>query len=120
MDLGRISGTYGQYIQTFNLDNNNLPPAYLFDGVADVQWAQIENLREFKGNQYNTRIDYQATNKDKFTVSTYIVPSMALRLMRAHKAVRKRTLIPSVWHMPSDLFIHEIYLPRCSTRRGLM
>ena len=78
MDLGRISGTYGQYIQTFNLDNNNLPPAYLFDGVADVQWAQIENLREFKGNQYNTRIDYQATNKDKFTVSTYIVPSMAL------------------------------------------
>ena len=47
------------------------------DGVADVQWAQLENPTSFRGHQYNLRLDYQATQKDKFTFSSYIVPSKA-------------------------------------------
>ena len=64
-------GTYGTYVQTFN------NPTYVFDGVADVQWAQLNSFNQFRGNQYNTRIDYQATDKDKFTISSYFVPNNA-------------------------------------------
>jgi hypothetical protein len=71
MDLGSLVGTYGTYVQTFN------NPTYIFDGVPDVQWAQLNNFSEFRGNQYNTRIDYQATDKDKFTFSSYFVPNQA-------------------------------------------
>lgn len=72
MDLGVITGSYGTYVQTFN------NPTYVFDGIADVQWAQLESFNKFRGNQYNARIDFQATDKDKFTFSSYLVPNTAL------------------------------------------
>ncbi len=71
MDLGSLVGTYGTYVQTFN------DPIYIFDGVPDVQWAQLSNFNQFRGNQFNTRIDYQATPKDSFTISSYFVPNKA-------------------------------------------
>ncbi|NJM54493.1 MAG: hypothetical protein HC846_14650, partial [Blastocatellia bacterium] len=37
------------------------------------------NTNSFTGNQFNGRFDYQATERDKFTVSTYIVPNKATR-----------------------------------------
>jgi hypothetical protein len=78
MDLGTIAGTYGAYIQTFNLPqptDPNQPPGYVFDGVPDVQWVQLDNFKRFRGNQFNIRIDYQITDKDKFTFSSYFVPN---------------------------------------------
>src|SRR6185295_862498 len=45
--------------------------------VADVQWAQLENPTSFRGHQFNARVDYQATDKDRFTFSSYVVPSKA-------------------------------------------
>ncbi len=71
LDLGVITGSYGQYVQTFN------NPIYVFDGIADVQIAQLNSFNEFSGNQYNLRLDYQFTDKDKLTFSSYLVPNRA-------------------------------------------
>jgi hypothetical protein len=46
-----------------------------FDGVPDIQFARLGNPSKFSGNQYNTRIDFQPTEKDSFTVSTYFTPT---------------------------------------------
>ena len=70
LDLGSIGGTYGTYLDPWTTGGG-------FDGVPDLQFAQLSNITEFKGNQYFGRVDLQATSKDKFTVSTYIVPTTA-------------------------------------------
>ncbi|MGH9872843.1 MAG: TonB-dependent receptor domain-containing protein, partial [Pyrinomonadaceae bacterium] len=72
LDIGSITGTYGTYVPTF-AD----PKGGGFDGVADVQLAQLTNPASFRGNQYITRIDYQATEKDRLTFSSFIVPNTA-------------------------------------------
>ncbi|MBS1798115.1 MAG: TonB-dependent receptor [Acidobacteria bacterium] len=70
MDVGSIVGTYGTYAPTFTGTTRGSG----FDGIADFQWANLVNPYSFRGNQFNTRIDYQITQKDRFTVSSYIVP----------------------------------------------
>ncbi len=70
LDLGSIGGTFGTYLDPWTTGGG-------FDGVPDLQFAQLSNTTRFKGGQYFGRIDFQATNKDKFTVSTYIVPTTA-------------------------------------------
>ncbi len=71
MDIGSISLAAGTYVR---FDN---PTAR--DGVADVQWANLFNTNSFTGNQFNGRFDYQATEKDKLTVTSYFVPNKATR-----------------------------------------
>lgn len=73
MDIGSITGSYGTYVPTFT----SAPDGGGLDGVADVQWALLDRFAEFSGNQYNTRIDFQATDKDRFTFSSYFVPNSA-------------------------------------------
>lgn len=73
MDIGSISGAYGSYVPTFS----TAPNGGGLDGIADVQWALLDRLNEFTGNQYTTRIDFQPTDKDRFTFSSYIVPNKA-------------------------------------------
>ena len=46
-----------------------------FDGIPDIQFARLGNPSKFSGNQYNTRIDFQPTTKDTFTVSTFFTPT---------------------------------------------
>ena len=46
-----------------------------FDGIPDIQFARLANPESFVGDQYQTRIDFLATEKDSFTVSTYFTPS---------------------------------------------
>jgi len=80
MDLGSVGGTYGTYLDSFNsrdaMGNIIAAPSVGggLDGIADFQWALLSNPYKFKGNQYNTRIDYQITDKDALAVSTYFVP----------------------------------------------
>lgn len=69
MDIGSITGAYNSYVR---FDN---PTA--LDGVADVQWAQLTNSTSLRGNQFNARIDYQATERDNFTFTSYFVPNKA-------------------------------------------
>jgi Carboxypeptidase regulatory-like domain/TonB dependent receptor len=73
LDLGSITGARGQYVQFFNA--NRAPVGGGLDGIADLQKVLVYNPANFKGNQYNTRIDFNATDKDRLTVSTYIVPN---------------------------------------------
>lgn len=75
LDIGSITGTYGTYVQFFN--TNGAPVGGGLDGIADLQKVVLENPSNFRGNQYNTRIDYEITSKDHFTVSSYIVPNTA-------------------------------------------
>ncbi|MEK7724216.1 MAG: TonB-dependent receptor [Acidobacteriota bacterium] len=69
MDIGSIFGTNGSYVP--------FSQATVRDGVADVQWAQLASANSFRGNQFNTRIDYQMTEKDKLTFTSYFVPNSA-------------------------------------------
>jgi Carboxypeptidase regulatory-like domain len=73
MDIGSITGSYGSYVPTFS----SQPIGGGLDGIADVQWAELERLSTFRGNQSSAKVDYQVTEKDKLTFSTYISPSKA-------------------------------------------
>jgi carboxypeptidase family protein/TonB-dependent receptor-like protein len=78
LDVGSISGVYGTYTPSFAN-----PLAGGFDGVADLQLAQLTAPGSFKGNQYIARIDFQATEKDRFTFSSFTVPNTARSSDRA-------------------------------------
>jgi Carboxypeptidase regulatory-like domain len=79
MDIGSITGTYGSYVRT--LRDPALPNAQPIggglDGIADVQWAELERISKFRGNQFQTRIDYKVSEKDNLTFSSYFVPNKA-------------------------------------------
>ncbi len=62
LDLGSITGAYGQYTGT---SGGGL------DGIPDVMFAQIALPQTSQGNQYNGRIDYTRGN-DSFMASTYL------------------------------------------------
>ncbi len=80
IDVGSITGSYGTYLDSFNSRNSAgeviAAPSFGggLDGIADFQWANLANPYTFRGNQYNTRIDYKVTQKDSLAVSTYLVP----------------------------------------------
>ncbi|HEX3101044.1 MAG TPA: TonB-dependent receptor, partial [Pyrinomonadaceae bacterium] len=71
-DVGSLTGSYGNYVSL------GTPSGGGFDGIADLQFVQIGVPKTFNGNQYFTRVDYQVTSKDKFAVSSYIVPSRSI------------------------------------------
>ena len=75
LDIGSITGTYGQYVQFFN--TGGAPTGGGLDGIADLQKVLLLNPIKFRGNQFNTRIDWNITDNDVFTVSSYIVPNTA-------------------------------------------
>lgn len=79
LDLGSIGGTYGTYLDPWNIGAG-------FDGVADLQLAQLEDINTFRGQQFFTRIDFHPTEKDRFAVSTFIVPSKAETSDRASQS----------------------------------
>lgn len=58
-DLGSITKPAGQ-----NVDS------VVFDGIPDVSLVRLAFPRKTRGNQYNTRIDYNRA-KDQFAISTY-------------------------------------------------
>lgn len=74
MDIGSISGSYGTYVPTLS----SAPNGGGLDGIADVQWALLDRFAQFRGNQFTTRVDFNATDKDRFTFSSYFVPNKAL------------------------------------------
>ena len=62
LDLGSITGKYGQYTTT---SGGGL------DGIPDVMFAQIALPQTLQGNQYNGRLDYSHGN-DSFMGSFYL------------------------------------------------
>ncbi len=59
-DIGSITAPPGQNVNTT-----------VFDGIPDVTLARIAVPSSTRGNQYNTRIDYNLSARDQFAFSTY-------------------------------------------------
>jgi hypothetical protein len=76
LDLGSLTGSTGTYVQFF--DTGGAPVGGGLDGIPDIQKVLLANPTSFRGNQYNTRIDYNVTAKDTFTASSYFVPNKAV------------------------------------------
>lgn len=72
LDIGSVGGTYGNY-----LSNALEPVGGGFDGVADLQYAELASETNSRGQQFFTRIDWNVTNKDKLAFSSFFVPTSA-------------------------------------------
>ena len=75
LDLGSITGTRNVYLPL----GGGVGRADIgggFDGIPDIQYVNLFNPNSFRGNQYFTRIDYNATSKDSFAVSTFFTPTL--------------------------------------------
>ncbi len=70
-DLGSPARLLGQYVP--NDAANRLGGG--FDGIPDVQFVQLQNPRSTSGNQYVSRIDYEATQKDRFAFTLFYSPA---------------------------------------------
>jgi hypothetical protein len=66
LDIGSLTGAPGQYVSLGNPTGGGL------DGIPDIQQVQFELPGQNRGNQFNLRLDFTATEKDTFTFSTYL------------------------------------------------
>ena len=80
LDLPALS--LGQYVP----NNADFGLGGGFDGIPDVQYALLENPRSTTGNQYVTRIDYNATEKDRFAFTLFYTPAELFGSDRAAQA----------------------------------
>ncbi|MGI8788457.1 MAG: TonB-dependent receptor domain-containing protein [Pyrinomonadaceae bacterium] len=74
LDLGSITGTRNVYLPL----GGGVGKADIgggFDGIPDIQYVNLFNPNSFSGNQYFTRIDYNATTKDSIAISTFFTPT---------------------------------------------
>ena len=71
LDVGSPAASLGTYVVGGN------PQQALgggLDGIPDLQYALLQALSTTKGDQYAPRIDFQITNRDKFTWSMFYTP----------------------------------------------
>ncbi|HUC20852.1 MAG TPA: hypothetical protein VMR98_05155, partial [Candidatus Polarisedimenticolaceae bacterium] len=64
LDIGSPAGATGQYL--------NVGAGGPFDGIPDLQFAQLAGINTSRGNQYNGRLDVNLTEKDSLAFSSYI------------------------------------------------
>ncbi len=75
-DLGSITGSLGNYLRLGDgVGNANIGGG--FDGIPDIQFVNLSNPNSFSGNQYFTRVDYNATDKDTIAISTFFTPTLS-------------------------------------------
>ncbi len=75
LDIGSITGTRGVYLPL----GGGVGRADIgggLDGIPDIQFVELLNPNSFSGNQYFTRIDYNATARDTIAVSTFFTPTL--------------------------------------------
>jgi hypothetical protein len=65
LDIGSLTGSTGQYVSLGNPSGGGL------DNVPDILLAVIGVPNRARGDQYNTRIDFNRGTTDQFAVSTY-------------------------------------------------
>ena len=56
------------------MNNGNFGTGGGLDGIPDIMYVQTTNPSSSNPQQYNGRLDYQATSKDLIAFSTYVVP----------------------------------------------
>jgi outer membrane receptor protein involved in Fe transport len=68
LDIGRLGGAQGQYLPFTGqgLNGGGL------DGIPDIQFAQLSVPVTSRGSQYNPRFDFNLTDRDVLTFSSYI------------------------------------------------
>ncbi|MDQ3684262.1 MAG: TonB-dependent receptor [Acidobacteriota bacterium] len=64
LDIGSLTGARGQYVRLGNSVGGGL------DGIPDIQFVQLSVPNISRGDQFNTRFDYNQGN-NTFAVSTY-------------------------------------------------
>lgn len=67
LDLGSITGAPGTYVDNFVTSNGGG-----FDGVPDIEFAQVGLPGSQNGNQYNYRLDYDLSPSDTIAWSQYL------------------------------------------------
>lgn len=67
LDIGSIGGLYGTYLDPWQRGGG-------FDGVADIQFAELARMSSARGNQYFTRFDWNISDKDTLAFSSFVVP----------------------------------------------
>lgn len=73
LDIGSPAGARGQYLSFGNLEGGG------FDGIPDIQYAQIATPNQSRGNQYNPRFDFSLSSSDTVAVSGYFSRFNALQ-----------------------------------------
>ena len=68
LDIGSIGGTYGTYLDPWQRGGG-------FDGIADLQLAELASETNARGSQFFTRMDWNVTDKDRLAFSSFIVPT---------------------------------------------
>ncbi|MBC7898506.1 MAG: TonB-dependent receptor [Saprospiraceae bacterium] len=63
LDLGSITGMLG---------SSTGPTGGGFDGIADIQFANLSDIQQTGGNQFNFRTDFNLTDKDQLAFIAYI------------------------------------------------
>jgi len=71
LDIGSLSRSLGLYVPF------SAPTGGGFDGIPDIQFVELFNPNSFRGDQYFTRVDFNATSKDSFAVSTFFTPTLS-------------------------------------------
>src|ERR1044072_8653274 len=66
LDIGRLAGAQGQYISFGDLSGGGP------DGITDIQLAQLAVPNISRGHQYNPRLDFNLTDKDVLSLSSYV------------------------------------------------
>jgi hypothetical protein len=66
LDIGSPAGATGQYLSFGNLEGGG------FDNIPDLQFAQLALPSVSRGNQFNPRLDFNFTDRDTVTVSSYL------------------------------------------------
>ncbi|HEX8180510.1 MAG TPA: TonB-dependent receptor [Pyrinomonadaceae bacterium] len=66
LDIGSPAGATGQYLSFGNLQGGG------FDGIPDVQYVQLAVPHRARGNQFNPRFDFNLTQRDTLTFSSYL------------------------------------------------
>jgi hypothetical protein len=109
LDLGSITGTRGVYLP-FGGQIGGADIGGGFDGIPDITFAELINVRQTKGNQYNFRFDYNLNDTNQIAVSSYITP---LEDLTSDPASRSR---PSsdVLFKPLNYAITGIYISNIS------
>jgi hypothetical protein len=74
VDVGSLSGGVGTYLPSYNAMTPGVPNLVTgggLDGVPDIEFAQVKTPSTYRGNQWNARIDWNATTRDQIALSGF-------------------------------------------------
>ena len=70
-DIGSFAGSEGTYLSSSNSTTPNQTVGNGLDGIPDLEFAQISTPAKYRGNQFNGRVDWFASEKNQIAGSFY-------------------------------------------------